>query len=273
MAKKIIVRGGGDLATGTIAKLVRSGYDVLVLDIAAPSAIRREVAFCEAIYEGSKTVEDITCYKAENLEQAKELLKKHHLAILVDEEGKCIEEFKPDVLVDAILAKKNLGTHKDMAPITIALGPGFEAGVDVDYVIETKRGHNLARVITQGVAAPNSGVPGVIAGFGKERVIHSPAAGILKNQVPLSSTVQKGQVIATVEKDGQSVPVYATIDGLLRGLIRDSYEVFEGMKIADIDPRLNEYQNCFTISDKARAIAGGVLEAILRKESGYDLRG
>jgi xanthine dehydrogenase accessory factor len=166
-------------------------------------------------------------------------------------------------VVDAILAKKNLGTNKAMAPVTVALGPGFEAGTDVDAVIETQRGHNLGRVLWQGKASPNTGIPGIIGGYGKERVIYSPAAGILRNVCQITDTVKKGQTIAVIETDTEKVPVIASLDGLLRGLIRDGYPVPEGFKIADIDPRVGEYENCFTISDKSRCIAGGVLEAIL----------
>jgi xanthine dehydrogenase accessory factor len=167
-------------------------------------------------------------------------------------------------VVDGILAKKNLGTHKAMAPITVALGPGFTAGEDVDAVIETKRGHNLGRVLWQGSAAPNTGIPGIIGGYGKERVIHSPAEGILRNVCKITDTVKKGQEIAVVETESGNVSVVASLDGLLRGLIRDGYPVTKGFKIADIDPRTEEYQNCFTVSDKARCIAGGVVEAILQ---------
>lgn len=270
MKDLIIVRGGGDLATGTIYKLYRCGFPVLILEVAAPSAIRRNVAFSEAVYQGMQTVEDVTCHRADSLEHAKALLHDGKLPILVDPEGRAIAELKPLAVVDAILAKRNLGTRRDMAPITVALGPGFCAGEDVDAVIETKRGHHLGRVLWNGSAAPNTGIPGIIGGYGKERVIHSPAAGILRNICKVTDTVEKGQVIAVVETENGDVPVAATLDGLLRGLIRDGYPVTKGFKIADIDPRTEEYQNCFTISDKARCIAGGVVEAILqlKKERG-----
>lgn len=264
MKDLILVRGGGDLATGTIYKLRRCGFPVVVLETAAPAAIRRNVAFSEAVYQGSQRVEDMTCVLARSAEQAQRLLEENRLAILVDPAADCIPRLQPMAVVDAILAKKNLGTHKGMAPITVALGPGFAAGEDVDAVIETQRGHNLGRVIWQGAAAPNTGVPGVIAGYGKERVIHSPAAGILRNEAKITDTVRRGQVIARVETAAGDVPVRATLDGLLRGLIRDGYPVTEGFKIADIDPRVEEYRNCFTISDKARCIAGGVVEAVLQ---------
>ena len=262
----IIVRGGGDLATGTIYKLKKSGFRVLILEVSAPSAIRRNVAFCEAVYQGSQTVEDMTCHLAASLEQAEKLLGEGKLVILVDPLGETIPKLKPLAVVDAILAKKNLGTNRNMAPVTVALGPGFEAGRDVDAVIETKRGHNLGRVLWEGTAAPNTGIPGVIGGYGKERVIHSPASGILRNVKCITDRVTKGQVIAVVETEEGLVSVEATLDGILRGLIRDGYPVREGFKIADIDPRADEYNNCFTISDKARCIAGGVLEAFLQRK-------
>ena len=264
MKDLIIVRGGGDLATGTIYKLYKCGFPVLILEVAAPSAIRRNVAFSEAVYQGVQTVEDMVCHHADSLAHAEALLQEGKLAVLVDPEGAAIARMKPMAVVDAILAKKNLGTCRDMAPITVALGPGFYAGKDVDAVIETKRGHHLGRVLWQGSAASNTGIPGIIGGYGKERVIHSPAEGILRNVCRITDTVEKGQVLAVVESENGDVPVLASIDGLLRGLIRDAYPVTKGFKIADIDPRTEEYQNCFTISDKARCIAGGVVEAILQ---------
>lgn len=266
MKNLIIVRGGGDLATGTIYKLYKCGFPVLILETHQPSAIRRNVAFSEAVYEGMQTVEDVTCHRADSKEQAAELLQEGKLAVLVDPAGDAIGYFKPMAVVDAILAKRNLGTCKSMAPITVALGPGFAAGQDVDAVIETRRGHNLGRVIWQGSAAPNTGIPGIIGGYGKERVIYSPASGILRNVRRITDTVKKDEVIAQVETEEDIVPVRASMDGLLRGLIRDGYPVKQGFKMADIDPRMEEYENCFTISDKARCIAGGVLEAILRRK-------
>ena len=266
MKDLIIVRGGGDLATGTIYKLKKSGFPVLILETVNPSAIRRNVSFCEAVYQGEQTVEDMTCHLAESVEQAQQFLAEGKLTVLVDPAGEAIREWKPLAVVDGILAKKNLGTSRDMAPITVALGPGFVAGQDVDAVIETKRGHNLGRVLWNGSAAPNTGIPGIIGGYGKERVIHCPAAGILRNVKKITDTVSKGDVIALVETETGTVPVEATLDGILRGLIRDGYPVRVGFKMADIDPRAEEYDNCFTISDKARCIAGGVLEAILQRK-------
>lgn len=264
MKNLIVVRGGGDLATGTIYKLKKSGFAVLILEAAMPSAIRRNVAFSEAVYQGHQTVEDMTCYLAESVAQAKQFLNENKLTMLVDPLGCSIPQMKPIAVVDAILAKKNLGTRREMAPITIGLGPGFTAGEDVDAVIETKRGHNLGRVLWNGSAASNTGIPGIINGYGKERVIRCPADGILRNIKEITDVVEKDECIAVVENNQGKTPVLATMDGLLRGLIRDGYPVTTGFKIADIDPRADEYSNCFTISDKARCIAGGVLEAIMQ---------
>ena len=271
MKDLIIVRGGGDLATGTIYKLKKCGFPVLILEVENPSAIRRNVAFCEAVYQKTQRVEDMTCHLADSVQQAEQLLGEGKLVVLVDPLGESIQKLKPLAVVDAILAKKNLGTNRNMAPITVALGPGFTAGEDVDAVIETKRGHDLGRALWQGCAAPNTGIPGIIGGYGKERVIHCPAKGILRNVKKITDTVSKGEVIAVVETENGAVPVEATLDGILRGLIRDGYPVTVGFKIADIDPRADEYHNCFTISDKARCIAGGVLEAILQRKGELNL--
>lgn len=263
MKNLVIVRGGGDIATGTIYKLYRCGFQVLILEVLHPSAIRRNVAFSEAVYEGTQTVENLTCYLAADVEEACSMLEEGKLAMLVDPEGTCMSKLKPMAVVDAILAKKNIGTGKEMADIVIGLGPGFEAGKDVHAVIETMRGHSLGRIIYKGKAAVNTGVPAVVGGYGRERVIKSPAEGILFSQKRIADVVQAGDVIAVVKTEKGEVPVMAAISGILRGMIRDSYPVTEGFKIADIDPRMEELENCFTISDKARCIAGGVLEAIL----------
>ena len=263
MESLIVVRGGGDIATGTIYKLHKCGYRVLVLETENPSAIRRNVAFCEAVYEKSMQVEDVWARLAGTLEEAEQVMAEGDVAVLVDPEGQCLKKLKPLALVDGILAKKNLGTTKEMAPITIGLGPGFTAGKDVDAVIETMRGHRLGRVILEGEALPNTGIPGAVAGVTKERVIHSPAEGIFRNVCQVTDTVEKGEIIAFVESGEGKVESPATIPGLLRSLLRDGYPVTKGFKVADIDPRISEYENCFTISDKARCIAGGVLEAIL----------
>lgn len=260
----IVVRGGGDLATGTIHRLWSAGFRVLILETDSPAAIRRQVALCEAVYEGSATVEGLTAVRIENVQQAAQVWAAGNVPMLIDAAGACLAQLHPAVVVDAIIAKKNLGTHRGMAPCTIALGPGFTAGEDVDVVIETSRGHNLGRVITRGPAKPNTGRPGNIGGYTIERVIHAPAAGVIRNIHAIGDLVEAGEPIARIETQTESVPVYATIPGIIRGLIRDGYVVPEGFKIADIDPRAEELANCFTISDKARCIAGSVLEQVCR---------
>ena len=276
MKKKdlIVVRGAGDLATGTIHRLKKAGFRLLVHEAEHPAAIRRQVALSEAVYAGSARVEDVEAVRMdvdlaekknrkELLEQEMERIwKKDGVPVLVDPAGLSIAALRPAVVVDAILAKKNLGTTKEMAPLVIALGPGFTAGEDVDVVIETKRGHNLGRVIRSGSAVPNTGIPGIIGGYGKERVMHAQAEGILRNAASIGDIVEARAVIAEIETENGTVPVEASLSGLLRGLIRDGYPVTKGFKIADIDPRKEELQNCFTISDKARCIAGSVLEVI-----------
>lgn len=260
---KIVVRGAGDIATGSIYRLFKAGFRPVVLEISKPSAIRRTVAFCDAVYEGSVNIEGVTARLADNLDEALKIAAGDEIPIIVDEKATTIEEYKPDALIDAILAKRNYGTSRNMAPLTIALGPGFEAGKDVDYVIETMRGHNLARIIEKGPAMPNTGTPGVIAGYGKERVIHASASGIIENINRIGDTVQAGEPIAHIlAENGDKVPVPASLTGLLRGIIRDGYKVDRGLKIADIDPRASEHDNCFTISDKARSIGGSVLELV-----------
>lgn len=263
----IIVRGGGDIATGTIHRLHRCGYPVMVLETGYPSAIRRQVAFSEAVYDGTSQVEGTVCVRVKDFGEAKKVLKEGDVPLMVDPDCQVLKEVRPWALVDAILAKKNLGTNRQMADKTIALGPGFYAGRDVDLVVETMRGHNLGRLIGNGEAQANTGVPGVIAGYGKERVIHSPAGGILLDKVHIGDKVKKGQNIAVIVTGQGEVAVEATLDGLMRGLIRPGYPVTKGLKIADIDPRESEFENCFTISDKARCIAGSVLEGLLYLEA------
>lgn len=256
----IIVRGGGDLATGTIYKLHQCGYDVLILETDRPTAIRRKVAFCEAVYDGAAAVEDVVCRRVDTMEQCRAAWKKGEIPLMVDPAGEWIEKWRPDAVIDAILAKKNLGTHRGMAPLTIALGPGFCAGTDVDYVVETKRGHRLGRILEQGCALPNTGIPGVIEGYGAERVIHAPADGQIRVFVQIGDIVEKGQLLAKIGE----AEVTVTLSGVLRGMIRDGFPVLKGLKIADIDPRTEQKKNCDTISDKARCIAGGVLEILVR---------
>jgi len=258
----IIVRGGGDMATAAVHRLWRAGFRVLVLEAECPAAIRRQVAVSEAVYEGTACVEGMAAVHIASLEDMQAVFDAGSVPLMVDPRGEAIAALQPDVVVDAIIAKENLGTRMDMAPLTVALGPGFVAGRDVHAVIETMRGHNLGRIIVKGAAAPNTGVPGKIAGYAAERVIHAPQAGVLRNKRSIGDYVQQGEIIAEIETETGIVAVRASITGLIRGLIRDGYPVTKGFKIADIDPRREEYANCFTISDKARCIAGSVLELV-----------
>lgn len=260
----IIVRGGGDLATGTIHKLWAAGFPVLVLETEYPAAVRRQAAVCEAVYDGTAEVEGMQAVRIGCAEEAEAVIMSRRVPVLVDPTGSCISALSPAVVIDAVIAKKNLGTFRGMAPLTIALGPGFCAGEDVDVVIETQRGHHLGRVIRSGCAIPNTGVPGVIGGYSSERVIYSPAEGEIQNISKIGDAVKAGQEIALIRsRDGSRCPVKASISGVLRGLIRDGYPVKKGLKLGDVDPRESEVENCSTISDKARCIAGGVLEAVI----------
>lgn len=274
MNKKILIicRGGGDLATGIVHRLFRAGFPVLVLETDSPAAIRRQVSFSEAVYDGTATVEGVTAERIASANRASvnHVLEEGRVPLLVDPEGSSIPLLKPDIVVDAIIAKKNLGTAKEMAPLVIGVGPGFTAGEDVDLVVESMRGHNLARIFTAGSALPNTGIPGNIGGFTKERVLHAEAAGYMKNIRQIGDIVEKGEEIARIYKkmtedgtfSGSYVSVEASISGIIRGLIREGYHFQKGFKIADIDPRESELANCFTISDKARSIGGSVLEAV-----------
>lgn len=259
MNNRVIVRGGGDIASGTIQKLHRAGFQVLVLEIDKPTTIRRKVAFSEAVYDGTCEVEGLKAVLVSSEEEIMRAWAEGNIPLAVDPKGSLIEVMEPMALIDAILAKKNLGTTKDMAPITIALGPGFKAGLDADVVIETMRGHNLGRLIFEGYAQKNTGSPGIIGGYDIERVIYSPYEGKIQNLKEIGDLVEAGETIAII--DGQQIKV--SIPGVLRGIIRDGFEVKVGLKIADVDPRLDQVKNCTTISDKARAIGGGVLEAIM----------
>lgn len=256
--KLVIVRGGGDIASGSIEKLHNCGFNILILEIEKPSAIRRAVCYGEAVYENEMIIENIKSKKINSLEEIEKLFEERVIPVFIDPTGESIKKLKPTIVIDGILAKRNLGTNKEMASITVALGPGFIAGKDVDIVVETERGHNLGRLIFEGTAAENTGIPGNIAGYTKERVIHSHYDGIIKNVKEIGDIVSTGEVIARISDR----EVHATIDGVLRGIIRDGFKVTENFKIADIDPRINEQKNCFTISDKARSIGGGVLESV-----------
>ena len=302
---KVLVRGAGDIASGIIWNLAYAGFNVCCVEVEKPSTIRTEVAFSSAIYDSEKTLGGVTWMlckgshsspvrseglhsspvRSEDMQSVAEEINKcweeKKVALIIDPDAKIIDEIKFDVVVDAILAKKNLGTRIDMAPLVIGVGPGFTTGIDCHLAIETMRGHNLARIIENGSPMKNTGVPGLIAGHGHDRVIHSPATGVIHNVHKIGDSVKKDEVIAVIDEESQciaptdkgshsspvrdSVKVLASIDGILRGIIRDGYNVTKGLKIADIDPRLSEKENCFTISDKARSIGAAMVTAIMHK--------
>jgi xanthine dehydrogenase accessory factor len=258
---KILIRGAGEMATGCACRLHRSGFfRILMTEIEKPLAVRRRVSFSEAVYEGTWTVEDATAEKVDSVQAAFALWERRVIAVIVDPLTSSKNNLKPDILIDAVLAKRNTGVSMEDAPLVIALGPGFRAGKDVHYVIETNRGHNLGRIISDGCACPDTGTPGDIMGHTASRVLRAPAEGAFETDILIGTRVVEGQVIGYVSGE----PVIAKINGVLRGLIRPGTPVRLNLKIGDVDPRDNlEY--CDTISEKARAIGGAVLEAVMRR--------
>lgn len=253
-----VIRGAGDIATGTALRLWRSGLKVAMTDLPNPTAIRRTVCFSQAIVLGRAMVEDVTAVRAQTAAEALELLRGGVIPVLPDPAGTCIPGLQPDAVVDAILAKRNLGTKITDAPAVVGVGPGFTVGVDCHAVVETMRGHTLGRTYYQGSALPNTGIPGLIGGFSGERVLRAPADGVFHQLQEIGAIVTEGDVVAEVE----GIPMRCTLTGVLRGILVDGTPVFKGMKAGDVDPRGVE-ANCFTVSDKALAVGGGVLEAVL----------
>lgn len=253
----ILVRGGGDLATGTIVRLHRSGYRVIVSEVDKPTVIRTTVSLAQAMYDGTAQVEDVRARRVKSVKEAFNVLDEGVVPLLADPDLACLSEIGPVCVIDAIIAKRNLGTRMDLAPLVIALGPGFEAGVDAHVVVETMRGHSLGRILRTGSALQNTGVPGLIEGFGKERVLHTPKGGLFKAVGRIGDIVKAGDIIAYVDE----TPLTAPIDGMIRGMLNSGLTVSEHFKIADIDPRGNK-ADFLTISDKAYAIAGAVLEVV-----------
>jgi xanthine dehydrogenase accessory factor len=278
----VAVKGAGDLASGVIHRLVRAGFAVMATELAQPTVVRRTVAFAEAVALGTITVEGVTARLVTSQEEVYAAIARGEAPVVVDADGTMLKQIRPTVLVEATLSKYNSGVTMEDAPIVIALGPGFEAGKDVHAVIETNRGHNLGRVYLNGSAEPDTGVPGAIGGYTIERLLRAPCAGKLYAVRQIGDLVQANETVAIVDTGNPFVhsrgdaggrprtlwshsspaPVTAAITGILRGLVRDGLDVTQGMKVGDIDPRAAR-EHCFTISDKSRAIAGGVLEAIL----------
>ncbi len=255
----VVIRGAGDIASGIAIRLHRSGMRVVMTDTARPTAIRRTVSFSGAVVSGSQTVEDVTARLARGTEEVCDILDAGDIAVMVDEGANCIALLRPEAVVDAILAKRNLGTTMDIAPVVVGVGPGFTAGVDCHAVVETMRGHTLGRVYYRGSALPNTAVPGLIGGFAGERVLRAPADGTFRQLREIGALVEAGETVGTVE----GKPMVCTISGVLRGILADGTPVTKGMKSGDVDPRGN-VENCYTVSDKALAVGGGALEAVLR---------
>lgn len=258
---KIWIRGAGDLATGIASRLYRSGHQLLMTELSVPLTVRRTVALSRAVYERHAEVEDMSAVLVHSIKEALEVQKIGRIPIIIEEPDVILTEYQPDVVVDAILAKRNLGTQINWAPFVVGVGPGFTAGVDCHCVVETKRGHTLGNVIWDGKPIPNTGVPGNVAGFTIERLIKATADGVIEPKVQIGDIVEKGQIVAVTG----GKPVYAKMSGIVRGMLQPGVEVQENLKIGDIDARC-EKKNCYLISDKARAIGGGVLEAITQFE-------
>ena len=254
----VLIRGAGDLASGVALRLWRSGLRVVMTECAQPTTIRRTVAFSEAVLKGMTKVEDVEARLAHDAGEALDLLDCRLLPVLIDPEASCKAALHPDALVDAILAKQNLGTTIHDAPIVIGVGPGFAAGEDCHAVVETMRGHTLGRVYYSGAALPNTAVPGLIGGFAGERVLRAPADGVFRGLRRIGDRVEAGETVGYVADQ----PMVCTISGVLRGLLADGVPVTKGLKAGDVDPR-GKPEYCLTVSDKALAVGGGVLEAIL----------
>ena len=256
---RVLIRGAGDIATGIALRLYRARIQVIMTDLPKPTAIRRTVCFSQAIVHGETEVEGVRAVYAADVPTAEEIAARGDIPVLADPDCACRAALRPDALVDAILAKRNLGTRITDAPVVVGVGPGFTAGEDCRAVIETMRGHTLGRVIWSGSAVPNTGVPGNIGGYTIERVMHSPCAGEFRALRQIGDTVEAGETVAVVGGE----PLCAKITGTLRGILPEGFYVpRKGFKSADVDPRCRLF-HCFTASDKALAVGGGVLEAVL----------
>ena len=257
----VLIRGAGDLGSGVAFRLYHAGYPVVMVDLPTPLLVRRTVSFGSAIFEpgGVYQVEGITSRVIKADSAVWLAIRGGEIPILVDTDG-AWRNVNAQVVIDARLAKRNIDTTLEDAQLVLALGPGFVAGEDCHAIVETQRGHSLGRVIWQGSAAPNTGIPGNVGGKDSQRVLRAPRAGHVKPNAAIGDPIEQGAVIATVEGE----PIIAAFTGVLRGLIHESVEVWAGLKVGDLDPR-GVREHCFTISDKALAIGGGVLEAILSR--------
>ncbi len=257
----IAIKGAGDLASGIALRLWRSGYRIIMSELPVPLCIRRTIAFSSAVFDGSAKVENAEGILVQDINNINDVWGENKLPIIVDENAERILSLKPDVLIDARIIKSwRDDTHLDDASLVIGLGPGFTAGENAHCVIETNRGHNMGRVFWSGAAEPDTGIPGTIKGEGLRRVIKAPCGGIFKPLVEIGDEVEEGELIARIDE----TEIRAQLSGIVRGIIYPGITVWEKLKIMDIDPRGNR-NHCFTVSDKATALGGGVLEAILTK--------
>ncbi|SPP32111.1 hypothetical protein ARAF_2004 [Arsenophonus endosymbiont of Aleurodicus floccissimus] len=255
--QRAVIRGAGDIATGVALRLYHVGFHVIMLEVEYPTVIRCTVAFAQAIYAGKMTIEGVTAKHINRLDEADPLLQQGIIPLLIDEDASLLPAFQADGVVDAILAKQNRGTHRAMAPVTIALGPGFEAGKDCNAIIETNRRHNLGRVIYQGSAQANTGVPGNINGYTTQRVVRAPVTAVMRRCVNIGDIVNVGDNIAYID----NTPIKAPLSGMVRGLLNDNLSVTVGFNIGDIDPR-GAAVDFTAVSDKARAISGRGVRSI-----------
>lgn len=259
----ILVRGAGDLATGVIYRLHLAGFPVIATEIAAPTTVRRSVAFSQAVFEGKHTVEGVTAVRVEVIDRAREMVLAGQLPVLVDPSDEVIGTLKPTVLVDARILKRANAAGKDQAELVIGLGPGFTGGLNCDAAIETNRGHWLGRVLWDSATEANTGIPGATLNFREERILRAPTVGIFHPTVDFGDHVEQGQQVGRIDADGNSAAVVAPISGAVRGLVHEGLTVHTGMKIGDIDPR-DDSTYIYTISDKSLAIGGAVLTAVLQ---------
>jgi xanthine dehydrogenase accessory factor len=265
MELRILVRGGGDLASGVIFRCARAGWEVFVTELEQPLAVRRKVSFSQAVYDGIIEIEGLKAERADSYRQAEDIIKLGKIPVLVDPSCESRHELRPDIIIDARMTKRPPELPFPSAVFMIGLGPGFSAGVNCQAVIETIRGPFLGRVIWDGSAELNTGVPDTVGAYRDERVLRSPDDGRIFAIAQIGDQLKPGQLVALVA--GKSI--YSPFEGVLRGLIQDGLYVSKGMKVGDVDPR-NDPRLCRLVSEKALAVGGGVLEAIL---SWNNLRG
>ncbi len=255
---KVLIRGGGEMASGIAHRLHQSHMRVLITEVPNPTAVRRTLAFAEAVYLGSQTIENVNAVLVKDIAEAESQWPHGQIPLLIDPEARIRKILQPDVIVDAIMAKKNITTKISDAPLVLGIGPGFVTGIHAHAVVESNRGYNLGRVIWNGTAEPDTGIPGAISGYTEVRVLRAPRTGHFKGLREIGDPVASGECVAEVD----GAPIKTEISGMIRGMLRSGITISAGVKVGDIDPR-NEREYCYAISDKARAIGGGVLEAIL----------